>query len=434
MVVLFSSSLTAASSGQVALPPSTLPSPPLKSQQDSNNGTGTTSDPSKKQPSITLVQSPSISSTPDIDFNNPAIPGIAELPTNFSSASSVLSQQEQQTLLRSQSTNIEALSLTSTTNPNINASNNTNNPIVNSLSLPLPGQQSISTVGNTTAIPSVRNISAGVDQFGIKNLYPTKPGGEEWSIDMENPTADGRFDPKTEITKNPDGSWKVQDKKVRMNVFTSTGYDEGAVVTDHGMLDQIGYMQSPNDWKNVEITGYARVNSGEDDNFAWYARGGFHGDEDPCEGAAYKVDLFYNGGAQVAKEQWHVKYSKSEVQEPETQFASGEWIGFKGVMYNILQPDGKTAVKTENWVDKDGDGQNWIKVYEYTDSGGWGRSGTDCGKEPDQIITWGGPVATFRWDNAPDVDFKNLSIREISVGDIGSTSSRTTGRTARDSA
>ena len=31
----------------------------------------------------------------------------------------------------------------------------------------------------------------------------------------------------------------------------------------------------------------------------------------------------------------------------------------------------------------------------------------------DQLITWGGPIATFRWDNATHVDFKNFSVREI---------------------
>ena len=30
-----------------------------------------------------------------------------------------------------------------------------------------------------------------------------------------------------------------------------------------------------------------------------------------------------------------------------------------------------------------------------------------------QIITWGGPIATFRWDGATDVDIKNFSVREI---------------------
>lgn len=69
----------------------------------------------------------------------------------------------------------------------------------------------------------------------------------------------------------------------------------------------------------------------------------------------------------------------------------------------------------ENWVDQNNDG-NWVKVFETVDAGGWGSEGTaGCGGQADQIITWGGPIATFRWDSATDVDFKNLSIREINA-------------------
>ena len=44
---------------------------------------------------------------------------------------------------------------------------------------------------------------------------------------------------------------------------------------------------------------------------------------------------------------------------------------------------------------------------------GWGRDGVDCGGRSDQIISWGGPIVTFRWDSANDVDFKSMSVREI---------------------
>ena len=70
----------------------------------------------------------------------------------------------------------------------------------------------------------------------------------------------------------------------------------------------------------------------------------------------------------------------------------------------------------EIWLDKNEDGNEdgpWEKVVENTDSGGWGDEGGECGGAPDQIITWGGPVATFRWDGATDVDIKNFSVREI---------------------
>ena len=33
------------------------------------------------------------------------------------------------------------------------------------------------------------------------------------------------------------------------------------------------------------------------------------------------------------------------------------------------------------------------------------------------MITWGGPIATFRWDSAKDVDFKFMSVREINGED-----------------
>jgi hypothetical protein len=243
-------------------------------------------------------------------------------------------------------------------------------------------------------------------------LYPTKQNGEEWFINMENPTSDARFDPKSSITKNPDGSWKMQSDKVRMNVFTSTGYDQSKIPsTNHAQLSSKGYMLSPTDWRDVEITGYVKVNSiNADDNFAWYARGGKHGDSDGCEGVSYKGDLFYSGKAQVAKEQLHVNYDKSEEKQV-IDSIQGKWIGFKFVMYNVQQ-NGKTAVKMENWVDQTGVG-NWAKVFEIVDSGGWGRQGTSCAGVADQIITWGGPVATFRWDSATDVDFKFMSVREI---------------------
>jgi hypothetical protein len=52
------------------------------------------------------------------------------------------------------------------------------------------------------------------------------------------------------------------------------------------------------------------------------------------------------------------------------------------------------------------------------DRGGWGTEGTECGGAPDQIISWGGPITTFRWDTATDVDFKYLSVREIAPSAI----------------
>jgi hypothetical protein len=147
-------------------------------------------------------------------------------------------------------------------------------------------------------------------------------------------------------------------------------------------------MQSPNDWRDVETTGYVKVNDGDsDENFAWYARGGRHtGDGWPegCEGAAYKADLGYDGRVRFAKEQWHVSYVFTDKKSA----IEGQWVGFKGIMYNNIEENGKTAVKMEIWLDKNNDG-NWVKVDENIDRGGWGNQGRECSGASDQIITWG---------------------------------------------
>jgi hypothetical protein len=259
----------------------------------------------------------------------------------------------------------------------------------------------------------------GADPFGIEKIYPTKAGSEadEWFMDM----SDGQ-DPRSRpppLTKNSDGSFKVRSDQVRYGVFTTSGYNPNNIELDHGVLAQRGYMQSPNDWKDFEITGYVKVNEGDSgENFAWYGRGGRHtggGSPEGCEGSSIKGDLYYDGRVRFAKEQWHVSYVFTDHKRPMSSI-EGKWVGFKTVMYNIEQGNGETAVKMEIWVDKNEDGNEdgpWEKVDENIDSGGWGDNGEECGGEPDQIITWGGPIATFRWDGASDVDIKNFSVREI---------------------
>ena len=271
---------------------------------------------------------------------------------------------------------------------------------------------SISTT-TTTTISSNREL----DNFGIRKLYPSKVGGEEWYINMKNILSDSRakFCCGTPgVAKNSDGSWKITNTKVRYAAYPSTGIDRSNIDTqDHSIWAARGYIQAPNDWKNVEMTGYVKVNAyNRNDNFAWYSRGADHRNSMPCLGSSMKGDLYYEGQTRYAKEQWHVSYGKIP-KEQSTDPLKGTWIGFKYILYNFEQ-NGKTVLKMESWLDKNNNGI-WIKVNENIDSGGWmSDSGdTKCGGTPDQIITWGGPEATFRWDDATDVDIKYLSVREI---------------------
>ena len=180
---------------------------------------------------------------------------------------------------------------------------------------------------------------------------------------MVNPTSDGRFNPQDQITRNSDGSWKMRSDQVRMQVYTSNGYNPNQITSDSGQskVATRGFMGSSKDWRDVEITGYVKLNQfSENDNFVWYARGGRHTDSDHCQGSAYKGNLFYHGETQFSKEQWHVSYAKSPTIAA-TSPLSGKWIGFKFVVYNFVTNDGKPAVKLENWIDANADGKNWAE-------------------------------------------------------------------------
>lgn len=266
--------------------------------------------------------------------------------------------------------------------------------------------------GGSSPTTTPDSSSSTADKFGVKTLYPTKSSGEQWFMNMASPTSDSRFDPKDTITQNSDGSWKIKSSKVRMNVFTSTGYHPERIATyNQQELAKKGYMQDSNDWKNVEITGFVKVNSTpSNDNFAWYTRGGKHTDSDGgCEGTAYKGNLFYDGKVRFAKEQQHSDGYSFTSKVDATGSIIGKWVGFKTVMYNNAQGN----VVLQAWINENGDKVTWKKVAEKIDSTGWGSDGDLCGGSPDQKISWGGPVANFRWDTATNVDFKWLSVREI---------------------
>ena len=242
--------------------------------------------------------------------------------------------------------------------------------------------------------------------FKVKEIYPTKPGGREWFIDMNNPTSDGIFNPGSPINKQLDGSWEINgiyrpgnkyEDQVRMVVGTPNGQGQ---------------------WKNVEITGYAKVLSADSDkdHLDWYARGGIHNSDVPCEGSALKGTLSVDGDASWLKEIWHTGgYTKPRNTHQVTDSILDRWIGWKVIMYNI---NDNKAVKMESYLDNN-DNNRWKKVSEIIDDGGWfARSSDDvfysagCGRPKDYIMTNSGPLVTFRSDNM-DWDFADLSVREI---------------------
>lgn len=247
------------------------------------------------------------------------------------------------------------------------------------------------------------------DKFGTREIYPTKESGREWYVNMDDPKNDTNF----VITFNPnltrqyDGSWRISEPIVRMNVNTLPG-------------------SSP--WKNVEITGYAKVvglipnstNSVKDNDLSWYARGGRHNPSTPCEASAYIGGIYDDGKVGWKKEIWFIGgYTDEKGPFPVTDPLVGRWVGWKIVIFNI---NNDSAVRLQSFLDNTNTNY-WVKVTDVTDDGGWYAKtsdteffSADCNRDKDYIITKSGPIVTFRSDNLI-WDFKKLSIREIQAGD-----------------
>jgi hypothetical protein len=272
--------------------------------------------------------------------------------------------------------------------------------------------------------PSINSDAVGLnDKFDVKQIYPTEHGGREWYVNMSDPLKDRNFKSSSNVERQRDGSWRISAEEL-------PGNRKGHVRIE---VDTIPYQQQQ--WKNVEITGYARIaettghystkSSDLENNLQWYARGGEHSAEVPCEGTSIKGRISVNGDTSWIKEIWHTggytdEKSKVRVTAPlagknntEGRYYDGEWFGFKVVIFNTR--DDK-SVKMEMYLDEKADNR-WIKVNSLMDNGNWYSDSSDfnevdCGKPRNYVVTNSGPIVGFRSDYIV-WDFKNLSVREI---------------------
>jgi len=280
------------------------------------------------------------------------------------------------------------------------------------------------------------------DELGIRMIYPTNTSSdaaetwvlnETWkerTFNWEDVDSDGKGTHITERTTADGIELKViNDNKekpgqVRLPVMAIS--DESSLddlELDQDVLRTRGYMGTPMDWKNVEMTLYAKVNkaSGSVDggqHFEFLAHGGpGHGDSHPeCEGTALHANLKLDGTAKREKELYHdypngYTPTVGNTKKLDIDNLKDRWIGMKGIFYN--QKDGD--VKLELWVDNMAS-NTWgdVPAYSIEDKGEWEIEGKNrCGGTSKEKITWGGPVTIFRWDNLQDVDIKLASVREI---------------------
>jgi hypothetical protein len=260
----------------------------------------------------------------------------------------------------------------------------------------------------TSFVQNDTAMAAEIDNFGIQKIYPTKLGGQEWYVDMDEPRNDSLFRNLDNLALLPNGdSWHVSADQVRMEAWS----------------------QENEKWLNVEITAYAKLESGSTELLQLYSRGGHHTDRDQCEGSAYKARLYGDGTAAWTKEITHPAYAgnRGEIQATDIPLQD-RWVGFKAVIYNF-EEDGNTFVRLESYIDDDvtdSDGNlivanDWKLASVVEDRGGWATDNSDfndsCDKERDEILSAPGGtdsqnIVGFRTDGI-DWSFKYLSAREI---------------------
>jgi hypothetical protein len=269
-----------------------------------------------------------------------------------------------------------------------------------------------------------------IDPFGVKKIYPTATNGFE-NYMPTNPVLDTVNwvpIPSAGITSNADGSFRmtttadqpVHTTECRLNMFQRNGYVSTTAQSNaqnHATLHNQGWMQDSNDFRNVEITAYYKINTtSTTGEFQFTARGGRHLDPSPnAEGTALRAHLNSNGNLQFLKEQFH----NSIVSEPSVNVTSslvGRWIGLKYMVANKVI-NGTLVTKQEFWIDNNAN-NIWTKVGEKVDAGGWGANGGQFNGAPDQLISWGGPAVIFWWTQFTNVDFKWLSVRELDPAGI----------------
>jgi hypothetical protein len=183
-------------------------------------------------------------------------------------------------------------------------------------------------------------------------------------MNMQSESNDPQFGPNgSTLTKNADGSYKVQSSQVRLQIFTSTGFQESQIKTlDQVQLAAQGYMLRPNDWKNVEITGYlkpvhitASAHNGAA-HIEYVARGARNTNDNylvgtpplsaQCEATTYHSNTYMTGRVKFEKDLMHTAGYTANSQDPQilnaVNMALGKWIGIKAVYYNFPKWDCKT--------------------------------------------------------------------------------------------
>jgi hypothetical protein len=179
-------------------------------------------------------------------------------------------------------------------------------------------------------------------------------------------------------------------------------------------------MMTNKDWRNVECTVYVMVGAANTStsSFMWSVRGGALTNKanGNCEASGYQGYLGYSGNSKFAKME-HAGSVNNTMTKAVTSDLEARWVGFKFCCFNFADDESGADVGLEIWIDE-GEKNSWKRVNAYSDRGNWGNSGAHCGGTASQVLSYGGPVASFVIGNAVDIEFKKLSVREINFNGV----------------
>ncbi|MDP9015612.1 MAG: hypothetical protein M3M87_02480 [Thermoproteota archaeon] len=242
----------------------------------------------------------------------------------------------------------------------------------------------------------------GPDKFGIEAIYPVANNGPVWYINNEDPQSDNNF----YFRSLEDIDLDRQEGRGEFKMDAETGTEK------HGVRIHV---DSPKGvWKNVEMSGYFKLVDGQDE-FTLIARHGpsYH-DNGGCDAYGYYGMLSAEGDAFFKKKTYHNGggyTARTAVAEKVVSELQDRWIGIKFMVYDV----GNRHVKLELWIDDGDETNNWRKVTEYIDDGGWETDERHCDRPKDYIID-SGTRASFRVDDS-EFEFKKLSVKEIETGE-----------------
>jgi hypothetical protein len=257
-------------------------------------------------------------------------------------------------------------------------------------------------IAATTIAPTtlLQEAFADTDKFGIEKIYQT--GGRTWFMDRSN--VDSLFNSEFKLLTDD----KV--KKKENGIFHVDTTDDPK---SHGVRFHVTTPEDKKEWKNVEMTGYFKLlDQSRDQYISLIARGGHHSDETRCDATGYFAKLGFDGDVRFQKKISHGNYANSvgKVNNVVDDLEDEGWVGMKFIVYNINH---NHDAKLELYIDDSNEGNNWKKVSQYVDDGGWeAEDGRTCGKDDDEILNDSREWVSFRTDSS-EILFKNLSVREI---------------------